>query len=164
MTTLVGLQDIGLAAEEDLELDVESLREQTVQNCRMMTTASFLTAWQSVVAAPNEARCQKGQEHLNVDTLRASGIDIPSGMRISSRYFEKSFEDRDEATYDDLASRTPGLVPPAPVTAFKDDLAGSRERGQLAVEVPALWACAGGGAFTVCGCAGGGKVEIEGTS
>lgn len=142
---------------EDVELDIEALRAQTEQNCQLMTSARFLATWQDVVMGPNRERCERGKMRLNPDALRASGIDVPEGLRISSRYFERSFEARDEAVYATLAASSPDLrhADLVPETSY-----ATAQRGQLTGEMPMLWACGGFGALSFCGCAGGGKDNV----
>lgn len=142
-------------APEGVELDIEALRAQAEQNCQLMASAYFLGAWQDVVAHPDSERGARGRERLTPAALRKGGIDVPEGLRISSRYFEKSFEARDEAGLAALAVALPGVLPVDLLPDVADDTGDSHDiLGQEAGAGPTLASCFGFGAASICACWG----------
>lgn len=100
---------------------------------------------------------------LTPDALRAQGVPLPAGMRISSRYFEKGLRPFEVGEYQDgrnmlkeLDEREPGILDRL---RKRDPEFFERFVGVVqpdTISPLALCGCAGGGAATVCGCAGGG--------
>ena len=73
-------------------------------------------------------------ELMSLESLRAAGAKLPDDFRLTSRVFE------DRATGLAVEIKSPR----------------GADKGALAAESNKISACAGGGAATVCGCAGGG--------
>ncbi len=148
----------------DEELSAERLREITAKMVDAISSPAYVEAMRAVKAAPEGQRLAEAMRRLTPDVLRAQGVPLPEGMRISSRYFEKGYSpidvgelpegqrnilkelnDREPGVLDRLRGRDP---------QFFDHLVGLLQLPQ--VSPVALCGCAGGGAATVCGCAGGG--------
>ncbi|MBN9552310.1 MAG: hypothetical protein J0H31_26485 [Alphaproteobacteria bacterium] len=75
---------------------------------------------------------------MSLESLKAAGANLPDGFRITSRVFE----DKSTGKTIDLGPETP-FDPNNPVGLGPKD-------------INAVSGCAGGGAATVCACAGGG--------
>ncbi|MFD9009476.1 hypothetical protein [Streptomyces sp. NPDC059552] len=71
------------------ELEVEELRSLTQQTLEVITTPAFVAAVRAVGSAPADQRLLEGSQRLSPGALREQGVDLPSEMRISSRYFEE---------------------------------------------------------------------------
>ena len=83
----------------------------------------------------SETEFQAAGEFLSRESLIKAGADIPDDFRITSRIFEDK------------------------VSGMRVEL-HSPDAGSDAVKARGSWSgCAGGGAWTVCGCAGGGYAE-----
>lgn len=148
------------------ELSAEQLREITTK--MIDAISSPLEAMRAIKAAPEGQRLNEALRRLTPDALRAQGVPLPEGMRISSRYFEQGFSpievgDLPEGQgkrLSDFNEREPGFLDrlrnrdPHAFAVFVDEL--TRPIRPPEVAPVALCGCAGGGAATVCGCAGGG--------
>jgi hypothetical protein len=55
---------------------------------RVVTSPQYLEAAAEVNALPVEQRLEAVKELLSVEALRARGLEIPEGLRISPRWFE----------------------------------------------------------------------------
>lgn len=64
------------------------LRDQSEKILKAVTSPEFLAQLEFVRNAPPGERLVEASNRLTPDALRAAGVDIPSGVRISSRYFE----------------------------------------------------------------------------
>jgi hypothetical protein len=146
------------------ELSSENLKEIVGKMVDAITSSAYVEAMRAVKSAPEGQRLDEAIRRLTPDALRAQGVRLPEGMRISSRYFEKGFtpvevgelpegqrnmlkelNDREPGVLDRLRTRDP---------RFFQDLVVSLQ--PIGISPVALCGCAGGGAATICGCAGGG--------
>lgn len=144
-------------------LDSDHLRDITSQMVEAITSPAYVEAMRAVKSAPDDKRLEEALRRLTPEALRAQGVPLPTGMRISSRYFEeginpievgdpaggpnllKELNDREPGIFDRLRRRDPD---------FFDQFVGVLQPDKFGPL--ALCGCAGGGAATVCGCAGGG--------
>ena len=69
--------------------DPEELRKLTDQILRSVTSQQFLDQVQAVEDAPTDQKLVAASARLTPDTLRRAGVDLPEGVRVSSRYFEE---------------------------------------------------------------------------
>ncbi len=154
-------------------LDAERLRSITTEMIEALTSPEYLEQVQAVREAPEEERLVEASNRLSVDALRAAGVRLPRDMRISSRYFEESFPSAVE--FGDTPGAEPNVVNelnrirPGWLDEVRHKDPEIFERlvaidrppalgglGSPTDNLPQGWgACAGGGAATVCGCAGG---------
>ncbi|MBV8368426.1 MAG: hypothetical protein JO036_05765 [Candidatus Eremiobacteraeota bacterium] len=153
-------------------LSADRLRTITRQLAQVMTSPELLQQLQKVRGAPPEQRLLEASKRLSVDALRKAGIDLPSDMRVSSRYFESGWPAAIEFG-DDYSGQKPNPVVQflqnsagqAPIDLFDRDsyfwrlamqhrLPGTGNLGAPVSGPMGFGACAGAGAATVCGCAG----------
>ncbi|MCF3145766.1 hypothetical protein [Streptomyces platensis] len=71
------------------ELEPEELHLITQQTLEVITSSAFVAAVRAVSSAPADQRLLEGSQRLSPGVLREQGVDLPSDMRISSRYFEE---------------------------------------------------------------------------
>ncbi|MFE4023243.1 hypothetical protein ACFXPZ_38600 [Streptomyces sp. NPDC059101] len=71
------------------ELQAEKIREITQQIVDIVTSPQFVEAVRAVSSAPEDQRLLEGSRRLSPQALRQQGIELPDGMRMSSRYFEE---------------------------------------------------------------------------
>lgn len=116
------------------EVNPERLHEITRDMIAAISSPAFVKAMYAMNATPAERRLDVAKDILAPEKLRAEGVPLPEGMRITSRYFE----------------------PGNPTVIAVDDEGASTD---LSREITPLAACgcACGGAATVCGGAGGGN-------
>jgi len=115
------------------DVDPVKLQKITADMIAAITSPAYVQAMKTMKSTPLDKRLSVASQILTPAALKASGVPLPEGMRISSRYFE------------------PGN--PAVITA--DDhgsIIGSRNINETA----GAWGCACGGAATACAGAGGG--------
>lgn len=114
------------------QLDRDRLTKATTSVVEAITSAPFIERMREFRerAARGDVALEEVSQLLSVDGLRAAGAELPDDFRLSSR----TFEDFQTGTRIDIR---PGNV-----------------IGDIGM-APQWGACAGGGAATVCGCAGG---------
>jgi len=120
------------------ELDPKKLKAMTNTIIATISHPSFIKAMKEMKATPQSKRLRLAEKILTKRALIRSGIKLPRGMRVTSRYFEPGSPKIIEVIGSVAklhANKTDLLVPIGPMGA---------------------WACACGGAATVCGGAGGG--------
>lgn len=113
------------------QLDRERLTRATNSVIETITSPEFVQKMREFRerAAAGEIEPEQISQLLSIEGLREAGAELPDDFRLSSR----TFEDLESGTRIEIK---PGRLP-----------------GDLS---PVAWgACAGGGAATVCGCAGG---------
>jgi hypothetical protein len=115
------------------EVDPTKLKKITDEMIEAISHPAYVAAMNTMKKTPMDQRLSVASKILTPDALKAKGVPLPDGMRISSRYFE----------------------PGNPVVINIDEL-GARIAGPDVGPMGA-WACACGGAATVCGGAGGGR-------
>jgi hypothetical protein len=115
------------------EIDPGKLKQLTDEMITAISHPAFVAAMNKMKKTPMDQRLSVASKILTPAALKAKGVPLPEGMRISSRYFE------------------PGIP-----TVIKIDELGARVARHDPGPV-AAWGCACGGAATVCGGAGGGS-------
>ena len=71
------------------DLNAERLRQVTSQMVDALTSPAYVEAMRAVKSAPEGQRLEEAMRRLTPDALKAQGVPLPAGMRISSRYFEQ---------------------------------------------------------------------------
>lgn len=156
----------------DEELDPQRLREITEQMLRAMTSPEFVEQLQAVRNARGDRQLAEASQRLTPEALREAGVDLPDGMRISSRYFEEDYDfpielgdigdgpnivnalnEAQPGLLDDLKDEHPEAFRKI-VTVDSDGVMPTGEPGVLA-------GCCGGGGATVCGCCGGDAMGLR---
>lgn len=145
------------------ELDTERLKGVASKMIEAVTSPGFVEAMRAVRSAPEDQRLVEASRRLSPDALRAQKVPLPADMRISSRYFEKGFSpvelgDTPDGTrnlVNALNELEPGLLDRIRMRDRNlfDQLIDSSASNRPDV---GIWACAGAGIGTICGCAGGG--------
>jgi len=130
-------------AENEM-LDVDRLRKITDEMVTAITSPPFVEAMRTMKATAQDQRLKVGAKILNPEALRSKGAPLPVGMRITSRYFESGKPTIEVADPDEA-----GHPPIAKEIADISSLSPRQTKG-----VQSAGMCAGGGAGTVCGCAG----------
>ena len=137
-----------------MKLDSESLRKESDKILRSLTSPQFLEQLEEVRRTPPDRRIAEATRRLTPEALRKAGVDLPEGVRLSSRYFEEGEDFNIE-----LGER-PGQI--AVVPAIEDVQPGfldklRRERPDLFNQLVRQPNFAGGlTSWSVCGCVGGG--------
>lgn len=145
-----------------------------------LTSDEMVNRMRAFKHLPPEDRLAESAKLLSVDGLKEMGIEMPDGMRLSSRYFESdrgTFEfgdvDGDKTALDQLADADPGFIanlkakhpdvynnlkvmPANPATGAPTDLSLAASGGPVQ-----MGACggAGGSVGGTGGCACGGSTE-----
>jgi hypothetical protein len=151
------------------ELSSEHLREVTTKMIQAISSPPYVEAMRAIKSAPKGRRLDEALRRLTPEALRAEGVPLPEGMRISSRYFESGYvpielgdvPEGQSNVFVEFNKNSPGAL--ARLYETNPDLyknAVNRLAGML-LPVPdlppaAFCGCACGGAATVCGGAGGG--------
>jgi len=95
------------------------LRDETQAIIDALTSPAYVAALKAVKEAPTKQRLQEAAKRLTPEALRAEGVPLPKGMRISSRYFESDMPkplefgdlpDGKENPLNKLATTNPGLL------------------------------------------------------
>ncbi len=167
-----------------MELTRESLQLETEKVMNAITDPVFLSQMQKFRATPVEKRFEMASLEMTPDALRAMGASIPQDLRVSSRTFEEGplknwpSVDMEEGKriLDLIAEKRPELLDGLRIKYpdIYDDIEPIRKWPRdtpfplpkpLDPEIgigddpynAGKWACACGGAATVCGGAGGGE-------
>ncbi len=69
-------------------LDKDELRQQTERNCELLKSEAFLEQLDAILNAPEGERIDEAARRLTPKALRSAGVELPKGVRVSSRYFE----------------------------------------------------------------------------
>jgi hypothetical protein len=115
------------------EVDAVKLKQITNEMIDAISHPAYVAAMNTMKITPMDERLSVASKILTPAALKAKGVPLPEGMRISSRYFE----------------------PGNPIVIKIDELGARIARSD--VGPVAAWGCACGGAATVCGGAGGGS-------
>lgn len=139
------------------------MRETAEMVLQVLTSPQFLEQVKLVKEAPPERRLQEASKRLTPNALRAIGIELPTNIRVSSRYFDDQAQSEVELAdtpagmniVNALNEARPGLLDELKVTRpdiFKritepDLAAGTTFRAAAGGCVCGGWAggCAGGG-------------------
>lgn len=70
------------------ELDPQALRDLASKMVESITSPAYVEAMRALKSAPAGKRLDEAMRRLTPEALRAQGVPLPEGMRISSRYFE----------------------------------------------------------------------------
>jgi hypothetical protein len=146
-------------------IDVQALKKHTDELIDAISSPAFVAAMHAMKATPPNQRLAFAAANLTPTILESQGVRFPAGMRITSRYFEPGVPQAVETT-----DAGPRLVPysPPPGGGFPGGglpggglpgggLPGGGLPGGGPPGATGAWACACGGAGTVCGGAGGGS-------
>lgn len=117
------------------EVNPERLQEITSDMIAALSAPAFVKAMYTMKKTPDDRRIAVAKDILAPATLRAQGVPLPKGMRVTSRYFE----------------------PGNPTVITVNDEGATTSLGEEAPIIGAACGCACGGAATVCGGAGGGE-------
>jgi hypothetical protein len=124
-------------------INADKVRKEMDVMIEMITHPEFVASMKAMKETPLKKRREFGEQNLTLKALKAKGIKLPDGMRVTTRYFEPNKPKIIEITPDGKISITkkPQFV--------IGNLIG--DAGTLA------WGgCACGGGLTFCGGAGGG--------
>lgn len=122
-------------------INPQRVRKEMDEMIEMITHPAFVAAMKRMKDTPVGERQALGKKTLTVAALTASGVRMPAGMRVTTRYFERGKPEVIEVSPDGKvrATKTP-LFP-----------LGIPDGGTVS------WGgCACGGGLTFCGGAGGG--------
>jgi hypothetical protein len=119
------------------DINAERLTKMTNELIAAISAPPFVAAMKELKVTPTDQRLALASKRLTPTVLSAAGVKFPQGMRITSRYFEPGTPDIIEVTDHGAVLRHVNSLPGTGATA--------------------AWACACGGAATVCGGAGGGS-------
>lgn len=103
----------GSKSSQSNDADVERLQRETQELIEALTAPAYVAALRAVKDAPESERLLEASKRLTPDALRAQGVPLPEGMRISSRYFEKGYPEPLE--FGDLPDGRPN-----PLTALSE--------------------------------------------
>jgi hypothetical protein len=148
------------------ELSPIRLREITNRMVDAVTSPQFIEAMRAVRAAPEDRRLVEASRRLAPDALRAAGVPLPNGVRISSRYFEQGREPVECGDWPDgranvlnfLNEVQPGLMDRLRTEApevFRQLSAPATISGSAGPTARPVAGCCGAGGGSVCGCCGG---------
>jgi hypothetical protein len=115
------------------EIDPVRLQKITGEMIAAISHPAYVAAMNTMKNTPMDKRLSVASKILTPAALKAKGVPLPDGMRISSRYFE-----------------------PGNPTVINIDEHGATIAGPNIGPI-AAWGCACGGAATACGGAGGGS-------
>ena len=142
----------------------ERLRKMTDEIIEAITSDEFMRRMNQLKTAPLEERLETARGLLSVDGLRQAGVDLPEGMRVSSRYFEENvgtFEFGNSDVVAELQTAAPGFV--EKLRAEKPEVFKRLVSGPSTTTTAAcltadghtvMGSCGGAGAGTVCACGG----------
>ena len=122
--------------ESAAEINPARLRRITNELIAAISSAPFVDGMRRFKQTPVDKRVAFASASLTPTALAKAGVRFPTGMRITSRYFERGSPDIVQVT-DAGALLNPGPLIPGPGTA-------------------GAWGCACGGGATFCAGAGGG--------
>ena len=120
------------------ELDVSRLEKISADMITAITSPPFVAAMHALKSTPMEKRLEVATRLLTPSALSKAGVELPKGMRITSQ------------------SSEPGSSEVIEVDEKGASLNNVLNDVHLPGGVFGGWACACGGAATVCGGAGGG--------
>ena len=141
--------------------DAEKLRAMTNEIIEAITSDEFLSRMESMREATLQERLEMAQKLLSVEGLRKAGVDLPEGMRISSRYFEEDvgvFEfgnvrEFDEQNAEVLATSSEKLAGVSlEVASMRTE--DARLLCVLSTGNVVMGTCGGAGAASICACGG----------
>lgn len=121
-------------------IDPKKVRAEMEEMITMITEPAFVRAMKEMKETPVSKRRELGKRTLTVDALKAQGVKIPDGMRLTTRYFEPG------------KSRYIEVDPNGNLT----ERAFPKFRGRDGLGGVVQWGgCACGGGLSFCGGAGG---------
>lgn len=121
-------------------INADKVRKEMDAMIEMISHPEFVASMKAMKETPLKKRKEFGEQNLTVDALKAKGVKLPDGMRVTTRYFEPNKPDIIEITPEGKIIRTKN--PKFPLG----------EGGNVA------WGgCACGGGLSFCGGAGGGS-------
>jgi len=121
-------------------IDANKVRKEMDAMIEMTTHPEFVAAMKAMKETPLQGRKSFGEQNLTVEALKAKGVPLPEGIRVTTRYFEPDKPEIIEFTPD-------GKIIKTKVPKFPKDAGGNVAWG----------GCACGGGLSFCGGAGGGS-------
>ena len=118
------------------EVNAKMLTQITNELIAAISSEPFVAAMKKLKETPLEQRLDLARNTLTPTILKQAGVKLPSGMRVTSRYFE------------------PGSPDVIEVTDYGASLLNLNTMSSPGVM--GAWACACGGGAGICGGAGGG--------
>jgi hypothetical protein len=142
----------------------ERLKKMTDEIIEAITSDEFMSRMAQLRTASLDKRLETAQSLLSVDGLRKAGVNLPDGMRISSRYFEENvgtFEFGNVSVLEELQKVDPGFVTTLraqKLEIYRNLVTGHSTTTTAACESASghtvMGTCGGAGAGTVCACGG----------
>ena len=123
----------------DLMIDAAKVKAEMSAIVDAISHPAFVDAMKNLKATPAVRRQEYGKKHLTATALRQKGVNLPAGMRLTTRYFEPGKPGFIEWQPDGKIGRS--RIPRLPIGD-----GGTVQWG----------GCACGGGMTFCGGAGGG--------
>jgi hypothetical protein len=124
-------------------IDATKVRKEMECMIDMITHPAFVAAMKLMKETPISGRQELGKKTLTVKALKAQGVKLPEGMRVTTRYFEQGRPDVLEVDPDGEAHVT------------KSPLFMTGSPNKLQPGAVAWGGCACGGGLSFCGGAGG---------
>ena len=149
-----------------MPMSPEQLKKMTNEIVDALTSDEFMGRMRALRKVSAEERIEMAEKLLNVEALGAAGVDLPEGMRVSSRYFEEdvgTFEfgnvdivgeikRLDSSFLESLKVNKPELYKKLVTTSFSTT--ASIACAEKFEGTTIMGTCGGGGAFSVCACGG----------
>ncbi len=126
-------------------IDATAVKKEMDVMVNMITHPAFVDAMKTLKSTPPAQRREVGKKILTVENLKKKGVDIPKGMRLTTRYFEPG---------------RPGILEMLPDGAIRNTKLpnfpiGKLDPGTLDPGTLGIGGCACGGGLSFCGGAGG---------
>ena len=121
-------------------IDPVKVKKEMDAMINMITHPEFVASMKAMKETPLKMRKAFGEQNLTVEALTAKGVEMPVGMRVTTRYFEPNKPDIIEITPEGKIIKT--KIP----------------KHIIGAGGPLAWGgCACGGGLSFCGGAGGGS-------
>ena len=120
--------------------DAAAVKKEMDVMVNMITHPAFVDAMKTLKATPVAKRRATGKKILTVDVLKKKGVDIPDGMRLTTRYFEPG---------------RPGVLEMLPDGEIRNTKLPRFPAGDIEPNPLGIGGCACGGGLSFCGGAGG---------
>ena len=120
-------------------INPDKVRKEMDAMIEMITHPEFVASMKQMKETPLSKRKEFGAKNLTVEALKLKGVEMPVGMRVTTRYFEPNRPEIIEITPDGKIVRTRN-------PKFPTGPGGTVAWG----------GCACGGGLSFCGGAGGG--------
>lgn len=124
----------------------EELKKMTDSIIEAITSDEFLERMEEIRKSSIDDRLLRARDLLSIDGLRQAGVNLPDGMRVSSRYFEEGVGLIEFGNIDELHTSIADTYDP--IITLKDG-SSAKHAGPII-----MGTCGGAGAGTVCACGG----------